>query len=84
MWISIRWTSANELRYARDFIMTPAGRYQDLAPHRELLSVFKTGNVLQEGWAYCMRTDDKRLFKLYFEKNATRPRPVGCATQYCV
>ena len=54
-------------------------------PHRELLSVFKTGtdpawvgfretgNAPQERWAYCMRTDDKRHFKVYFERNATRP-----------
>ena len=73
MWISIKWSTANELRYAKAFMMTHGARYQDLAPHREFLSVFKTGNMLQEGWAYCMRTDDKKLFKLYLEKGAARP-----------
>jgi hypothetical protein len=80
MWVSIKWESALDLGRARDFIMTHGAKYQDLAPHRELLSVFKTGgdptspnDRRQEGWSYCMRTDDKTLFKLYFEKNVTRP-----------
>lgn len=73
MWVSIKWKSADEVRLAKAFMMTHGARYQDLAPHRELLSVFKTGDARQEGWAYCMRTDDKTLFKLYFEKNVTRP-----------
>jgi hypothetical protein len=72
MWVAIKWRSADEVRLARDFLMTPAGRYQDLVPHPEFLSVSKTGSAQQEGWAYCMRTEDKKLFKLYFEKNAAR------------
>ena len=85
MWVSIKWQSANEVRLAPAFLMADGTNYPDLAPHRELLSVFKTGrdpawigfretgSAPQEGWAYCMRTDDKRHFKLYFERNVTRP-----------
>jgi hypothetical protein len=80
MWVSIKWESALDLVRARAFIMTHGARYQDLVPHRELLSVFKTGgdptsdrDQRQQGWAYCMRTDDQTLFKLYFERNVTRP-----------
>ena len=84
MWVSIKWQSANEARLAPAFLMADGVNYQNLAPHRELLSVFKgdapawvgtgpTRVAPQEGWAYCMRTDDKKYFKLYFERNVTRP-----------
>ncbi len=79
MWVSVKWRSADEVHLAKDFMVTPPGRYQDLAPHPEFLSVSKTGKVPQEGWAYCMRTDDKTLFKLYFEKNAARPDLSGAS-----
>jgi len=59
-----------------------------------LLSVFKgdapawvgTGRnrvAPQEGWAYCMRTDEQKHFKLYFERNAARPDLSGALPQ-CV
>jgi len=84
MWVSIKWQSANEVRLAPAFLMADGANYQDLAPHRELLSVFKgdapawvgtgpTRVAPQEGWAYCMRTDDRKHFKLYFERNVARP-----------
>jgi hypothetical protein len=85
MWVSIKWQSANEMRLAPAFLMADGTNYQDLVPHRELLSVFKTGNdpawvgvretrtAPQEKWAYCTRTDDKKHFKMYFERNVTRP-----------
>ncbi len=85
MWVSITWQAANEVPLAGKFLMDGGVRIQDLAPHRELLSVSKTGEtatfqhwsdtskILQEGWAYCLRTDDRRHFKLYFERNARRP-----------
>jgi hypothetical protein len=85
MWVSIKWQSANEAALAGRFLMTDGVELQDLAPHRELLSVSRSGadvkfshwsrtaNVLQEGWAYCLRTEDKRHFKIYFERKAARP-----------
>ena len=85
MWVSIKWQSANEVPLAERFLAADGVRLQDLVPHRELLSVYKTGadrawagygktsDIRQEGWAYCMRTDDRRHFRLYFERNAARP-----------
>jgi len=85
MWVSIKWQAANEVPLAGRFLMADGIRVQDLVPHRELLSVSRTGvdakfahwsdtsKVLQEGWAYCLRTGDRRHFKLYFERNAARP-----------
>lgn len=73
MWVAVKWQSANEVRLVTKFLMTHGAKYQDLVPHRELLSVFKTGTWPTEGWAFLMRTDDKQLFKLYFQKNAKRP-----------
>jgi hypothetical protein len=82
MWEAITWQSANEVRLVPAFLMADRVDYRKLVPHRELLSVFKSGpsgakanwqnqkNLLQEGWSYCMRTDDQRFFKLYFERNA--------------
>jgi hypothetical protein len=63
--------------------------YRQLVPHRELLSVFKSGppgakaywqnqkNLPQEGWSYCLRTDDQRFFKLFFERNVPLPSLSG-------
>jgi hypothetical protein len=73
MWIAAKWQSANEVRFVPKFMMTHGAKYQDLVPHRELLSVFKTGNFPVEGWAFLMRTDDKQLFKVYFQKRAAHP-----------
>jgi hypothetical protein len=73
MWVAVKWQSANEVQYASKFLMTHGAKYQDLAPHRELLSVFKTGDWPTEGWAFLMRTDDKQLFKLYFQRKAAHP-----------
>ena len=91
MWVSILWQSANEVPLTSRFLLTEGVRLQDLVPRRELLSVFKTGTeekfnhwsdtskLLQQGWAYCMRTDDKRHFKIYLERNATRPDLSGAS-----
>jgi hypothetical protein len=85
MWVSIRWQSAAEVPLAGRFLMAEGVRPQDLVPRRELLSVSRTGTeekfvhydntskILQEGWAYCLRTDDRRNFRIYFERNVTRP-----------
>ena len=77
IWAAVKWQSADEVRHAREFIMTHGAKYQDFVPRRELLSVFKTGTSGSEGWAYCLRTEDRKLFKLYFEKDAARPELSG-------
>jgi len=66
MWVSVLWKNAEEAQHARTFMLTHGAKYQDLVPAKELLQPAwnSTGN-----WAYCMRTDDKKLIKLYFEKD---------------
>ena len=73
MWVAVKWQSANEVQYAPKFMMTHGAKYQDLVPHPELLSASKTGNWPVAGWAFLMRTDDKQLFKAYFQKGAAHP-----------
>jgi len=72
MWVSVKWQSANEVRHAKTFLMTHGARYRDLVPRRELLSSFKSGKSGWKGWSYCLRTDDRKLFKLYCEAEAPR------------
>ena len=81
MWEAITWISAYEVGNARDFMLSDTQKYQDLIPMRESLSSFKTGSeeisanwqngpkLKQEGWSYCMALPNKKLFKLYFERN---------------
>jgi len=66
MWVSVLWTNANETQHARTFMLTHGARYQDLVPHKELLSPAWNST---KHWAYCLRTDDRTLFKLYFERD---------------
>ena len=67
MWVSVLWKNAEETQHARTFMLTHGAKYQDLAPHKELLSPAWNST---SNWSYCMRTHDQRLFKLYFERNA--------------
>jgi hypothetical protein len=85
MWVSIKWHSASQAPLAEKFIRAGGVDLKDLVPSRELLSVYKTGEsaeyvhwtdtskLLQEGWSYCMRTGDKRHFKIYFERKVPTP-----------
>ena len=77
MWVAVKWQSANEVGFVKKFMMTDGPKYQDLVPHPEFLSVSKTGDWPTEGWSFLMRTDDKQLFKLYFEKRAVYPEISG-------
>jgi hypothetical protein len=79
MWVAAKWQSANEVRHARTFLMTHGARYRDLVPQRELLSIFKSGKTGWKGWSFCLRTDDRKLFKLYFEAEAPRAELSGAA-----
>ena len=65
MWVSVLWSNAKETQHARTFMLTHGDKYQHLVPRKELLSPAWNST---KHWAYCMRTDDQTLFKLYFEK----------------
>ncbi len=69
MWEVIQWESGGQMRYLARFVLSAGPMYQQLVPHPELLQPNRPGPEKDfVGWAYCARTDDKRLFLVYFEK----------------
>jgi hypothetical protein len=70
MWEAVMWKSADEPQYTAKFMLASGALYQQLEPHPELLSVAKTGDWPTEGWSFLMRTADRRIFKIYFQRKA--------------
>ena len=81
MWQAVKWQSANEAVMAKNFITADCPNYADLIPNPEFLSPQRSGpketlqaswqngpKLLQEGWSYCLNTEDRRIFKVYFER----------------
>jgi hypothetical protein len=69
VWDGIQWTSGDQLRHLKTFVMSVGFRYRDLIPMAENLSPHKSSNDDDwMGWAYCSGTADKELYLLYFEK----------------
>ncbi len=78
MWDAFQWPSGAQMQYLRTFAFSIGRRYQDLVPLADLISPNKTLITLgYEGWAYCARTDDKRLFLAYFEKGCPQSQIRG-------
>jgi hypothetical protein len=73
IWDGIQWPSGNQLQHLRTFILSEGQKYLELVPMVELLEPNKSGrkNDWLE-WAYCLRTEDKKFFLLYFEKGCRR------------
>jgi hypothetical protein len=68
MWESIQWGSGAQMQYLRTFAFSIGKRYQELVPNADLVSPNKTAITNgYEGWAYCARTPDKKIFLVYFE-----------------
>ena len=69
MWDAFQWRSGAEMQYLKEFAFSIGKRYQELEPLAELVTPNKTHDYLgYEGWAYCARTPDKKIFLAYFEK----------------
>jgi hypothetical protein len=69
MWDAFKWQSAAQMQYLRTFAFSIGKRYQELVPIADLVFPNKTYDILgYDGWAYCSRTDDKKMFLVYFEK----------------
>jgi len=69
MWEAFQWRSGAEMQYLRTFAFSIGKRYQELVPLADLVSPNKTSETLSyQGWAYCARTEDKKIFLAYFEK----------------
>jgi hypothetical protein len=73
MWDAFQWRSGAEMQHLRTFAFSIGRHFQDLVPDANLVSPNKT-HVTHgyEGWAYCARTPDKKLFLAYFEKGCPR------------
>jgi hypothetical protein len=73
IWDVIQWTSGDQMRHLRTFILSEGRRYQDLIPSVDLVSPNQSdGPKTNVGWAYCARTSKRDLFLLYFEKDCPR------------
>ena len=78
MWEAFQWGSGNEMQYLKTFAFSIGKRYQDLVPIADLVSPNKTTETLgYEGWAYCARTEDKKIFLAYFEKGCPKSQIRG-------
>jgi hypothetical protein len=78
MWEAFQWTSAAEMHYLKLFAFSIDKRYQELVPLVDLVMPNKTHETLgYVGWAYCSRTEDKRIFMLYFERGCPKSQVRG-------
>lgn len=68
MWDAFLWGSGAQMQHLRTFAFSIGKRYQELVPLADLVSPNKTHDILSyQGWAYCARTDDKKIFLAFFE-----------------
>jgi hypothetical protein len=78
MWEAFQWQSGAEMQYLRTFAFSVGRRYQELVPLADLVSPNKTHDILSyDGWAYCARTDDKKIFLVYFETGCPKSQIRG-------
>ena len=78
MWDTLKWPSGGQLQYVRDFLLSVGDLYRELIPHRELILPNTSGPARGfRGWAFGSRTDDKKLFMLYFEPGCLTAKVAG-------
>ena len=76
-WDALKYESANFMRGLNDFILSEGNDFQDLALARDDVQPNQSPTAPEDGldgWAYMMRTPDKRLAMLYFENESVLPR----------
>jgi len=78
MWKDFLWSSGNQMRFLKAFILSVGRRYQDLVPCTERIIPNKSaGTTGYTGWAYGSATKEKDLMLLYFEKNCQKAIVTG-------
>jgi hypothetical protein len=78
IWEVVQWDSGAQLQHLGTFMLSEGRKYQDLVPRREMVRPNESGPEKDfVGWAYCARTDDKKLFMLYFERDCPRATLYG-------
>ena len=71
MWDAFNWQSAADIQHIKTFAEVRGQTYRTLEPKADLIMPNKAGaDFSYFGWSYCARTPDKRLFLLFFEKDA--------------
>ena len=70
IWEVIQWSSADQMRHLKTFVLSEGRQYQDLIPSTQLLSPSRSGEPKSlDGWAYCAATASRDLVLLYFEQD---------------
>jgi hypothetical protein len=78
IWEVVRWDSGAQLQHLGTFMLSEGCKYQDLVPRRAMVRPNESGPEKDfVGWAYCARTDDKKLFMLYFERDCLQATLYG-------
>ncbi len=75
-WDALRYESAHYIKHLRDFMLSEGGDYQRLELARQDVHPNKAPDAPEDGldgWAYMMRTPDKKLAFLYFENESGLP-----------
>ena len=80
IWDALRYASGGQMQHLRRFVLSEAGRYQDLQLASDSLVPRRSPESSDDGldgWSFMMRTADRSLALLYFEVKAERPRLSG-------
>jgi hypothetical protein len=75
-WDAFNYESANYMKYLREFVVSESENFQKLELARQDLKPNKAPNAPEDGldgWAYMMRTPDKKLAFLYLENESVLP-----------
>ncbi len=78
IWEVLQWSSADQMRHLKTFILSEGKAYQSLIPSDDMLSPNRSGKPKTNvGWAYCARTQSRRITLLYFERDCPRAQLSG-------
>lgn len=75
-WDALKYESAKYMRHLSNFILSEGSNFQNLELARQDVHPHKAPNAPEDGldgWAYMMRTSDKKLAFLYFENQSIIP-----------
>lgn len=76
VWDAFKYESANYMRHLKAFVLSEGDVYQELELARGDIIPNKAADAPTDGldgWAYMMRTPDKKLALLYFENETVTP-----------
>jgi hypothetical protein len=80
IWDALRYASGGQMQHLGRFVLSEGDRYRQLELASADLVPSRAPDALEDGldgWAFMMRTADRALALLYFERTAMRPRLGG-------